>query len=81
MIQAAGIDLIWFGIFAVIIVEMSTITPPVGFNLFVLQGMSRRPLGEIIAGTAPFFGLLCLALVIITAFPEIALFPVELMRD
>jgi len=81
MIQAAGIDLIWFGIFAVIIVEMSTITPPVGFNLFVLQGMSNRPLGEIVAGTAPFFLLLCLALVIITVFPQLVLLPVELMRQ
>lgn len=80
MIQAAGIDLIWFGIFAVIIVELSAITPPVGFNLFVLQGMSDKPLGEIIAGTAPFFGLMCLALVIITLFPAIALYPVTLMN-
>lgn len=70
MIQAAGIDLIWFGIFAGVIVEMSTITPPVGFDLSVLQGMSNRPLGEIVAGTAPFFLLLGLALVIITVFPN-----------
>ena len=80
MIEAAGIDLIWFGIFCVIIVELSAITPPVGFNLFVLQGMSKKPLTEIIAGTTPFFCILCLALVLITLFPNIALFPVSLMN-
>lgn len=80
MIRAAGIDMIWFGIFMVIIVELSAITPPVGFNLFVLQGMSRKPLGEIIMGTLPFFCLMCLSLLIITIFPQIVLYPVELMR-
>jgi len=80
MIRAAGIDMIWFGIFMVIIVEMSAITPPVGFNLFVLQGMSKKPLSEIVMGTLPFFLLMLLALVIITIFPQIVLYPVEMMR-
>lgn len=80
MIQASGIDMIWFGIFMVIIVEISSITPPVGFNLFVLQGMSGKKMGDIIAGTTPFFFLMLFAILIITIFPQIVLYPVSLMR-
>ena len=55
-VQAAGIDLLWFGIFVVLVVEMAQITPPVGFNLFVLQGMTQREIGYISRVTLPFFG-------------------------
>ncbi|TVR09309.1 MAG: TRAP transporter large permease subunit [Salinarimonadaceae bacterium] len=79
LVQTAGIDLIWFGIFTVIIVEISALTPPIGFNLFVLQGMSGKPLNTIIAGTIPFFLLMCLSLVIITVFPEIVMTPLTWM--
>lgn len=70
-VQAAGIDIIWFGIFVVIVVEMAQITPPVGFNLFVLQGMTGRQLTWIARVTAPMFGLMCLAIALIYIFPGI----------
>ena len=58
-VQAAGFDLIWFGIFIVIVVEMAQITPPVGFNLFVLQGMTKKDIAYIARVTMPFFLLMC----------------------
>jgi C4-dicarboxylate transporter DctM subunit len=73
MVMAAGIDPIWFGIFLVMVVEMSQITPPVGFNLFVIQSISGRDIFEIAWYALPFFLLLVLATAIITVFPEIAL--------
>ena len=71
MIRAAGIDLIWFGIFLVIIVEVSTITPPVGFNLFVIQKLSGRDIFYISKGVLPFLVLLLLSVVIFAVFPDI----------
>ncbi len=68
-VTAAGIDLIWFGIFVVIVVEMAQITPPVGFNLFVLQGMTRREITWIARVCAPYFGLMVLALLLLWWFP------------
>jgi len=73
MVLAAGIDPIWFGIFLVLVVEMSQITPPVGFNLFVLQSITGRGIFEIARHAFPFFLLLVLATAILTLFPEIAL--------
>ena len=73
MVLAAGIDPIWFGIFLVLVVEMSQITPPVGFNLFVLQSITGRSIFEIARYAFPFFLLLVLATAILTLFPEIAL--------
>ncbi len=70
-IQAAGIDLIWFGIFTVIVVEMAQITPPVGFNLFVLQGMTGRQIPWIARVTLPLFALLVAAVALIYFFPAI----------
>ena len=72
MVQAAGIDLLWFGIYVVLVVEMSQITPPVGFNLFVLQGLTGRNILYIAKTALPFFLLLVLAVAIIIAFPSIA---------
>jgi len=72
MVQAAGIDLLWFGIYVVLVVEMSQITPPVGFNLFVLQGLTGKNLFSIARASLPFFFLLLLAVLLITVFPEIA---------
>ena len=72
MIQKAGIDPIWFGIFIVLVVEMAQITPPVGFNLFVLQGMTGRELTWIAKVTLPMFLLMCAALAIVYMFPGIA---------
>ncbi|NKX43769.1 TRAP transporter large permease [Roseicyclus persicicus] len=73
MVLAAGIDPIWFGIFLVLVVEMSQITPPVGFNLFVLQSITGRDIFTVARYAAPFFFLLVAATVILTLFPEIAL--------
>ena len=71
-VQAAGIDLIWFGIFVVVVVEMAQITPPVGFNLFVLQGMTKRDIAYIARVTLPFFFLMCAMVLLLWFFPQIA---------
>ena len=68
-VTAAGIDPLWFGIFIVIVVEMAQITPPVGFNLFVLQGMTGRDIGWVARAAFPFFLLMIAAVVLIWAFP------------
>jgi tripartite ATP-independent transporter DctM subunit len=70
-IQAIGIDLIWFGVFIILVVELAQITPPVGFNLFVLQGMTGRQITWIAWHTVPMFLLIVIALVMIYLFPEI----------
>ena len=70
-IQKAGIDPIWFGIFIVLVVEMAQITPPVGFNLFVLQGMTGRQLPWIARVTMPLFFLMVVAVFVIYFVPEI----------
>jgi TRAP-type C4-dicarboxylate transport system permease large subunit len=65
--------MIWFGVFLVIVVEMAQITPPVGFNLFVLQGMANKDIGFIAKSAFPLFLLLIFAVIIIILFPQIAL--------
>jgi len=72
MVKAAGIDTLWFGIFLVVVVEMSQITPPVGFNLFVLQGLTGQDIFRVARAALPFFFLMLLAVVLITAFPGLA---------
>ena len=79
MVQAAGIDLIWFGIFTVIVVEMAQITPPVGFNLFVLQSMAGRDILQVTKAAMPFFFLMLLSIIILIIFPEIVTAPVQYM--
>ena len=79
MIRQAGFDMIWFGIFLVIVVEMAQITPPVGFNLFVLQGMANKDIGYIARSAFPLFLLMVLAVIIVVIFPEIALWMPEQM--
>ena len=79
MIRQAGFDMIWFGIFLVIVVEMAQITPPVGFNLFVLQGMANRDMGYIAKSAFPLFLLMVLAVALVVIFPEIALWMPEQM--
>jgi tripartite ATP-independent transporter DctM subunit len=71
MVEAAGLNLIWFGIFIVLLVEIAQITPPVGFNLFVLQNMAKKEINDVAAASIPFFFMMLLAIVIITAFPAI----------
>ena len=79
MIRQAGFDMIWFGVFLVIVVEMAQITPPVGFNLFVLQGMANKDMGFIAKSAFPLFLLMILAVVVIIIFPDIALWLPEKM--
>jgi len=71
MVELAGIDLLWFGIYLVLVVEMSQITPPVGFNLFVLQALTGKNILLIARYALPFFLLLMVAVVLVTAFPGI----------
>ncbi|MDC1200334.1 TRAP transporter large permease subunit [Pelagibacteraceae bacterium] len=73
MIRQAGFDMIWFGIYLVIVVEMAQITPPVGFNLFVLQSMAHKDMAFIAKSAFPLFLLMILAVIIVIIFPEIAL--------
>jgi TRAP-type C4-dicarboxylate transport system permease large subunit len=71
LVEAAGLNLIWFGIFIVLLVEIAQITPPVGFNLFVLQNMARKDINYIAAASIPFFFAMLAAIAVITAFPQI----------
>ncbi|RED18402.1 TRAP transporter large permease [Pontivivens insulae] len=71
MVQAVGIDPLWFGIYLVIVVEMSQITPPVGFNLFVIQGLTGLDILRVARAAAPFFFLLLLGLILVIVFPQI----------
>ena len=80
-VNAAGIDPIWFGIFIVLVVEMAQITPPVGFNLFVLQGMTGRQLTWIAKVTMPMFWLMCVAVALIYVFPGIVTWLPEKMAN
>ena len=68
MIRIAGIDVIWFGIFIVIVVEMAQIAPPIGFNLFVLQGMTRHDIGYVAKTVAPMFLIMVFILIMAPKF-------------
>jgi tripartite ATP-independent transporter DctM subunit len=73
MIKQAGFDLVWFGIFVVLVVEMAEVSPPVGFNLFVLQTMSGKDSNTVARAALPFFFLLVVAVALITIFPSIVM--------
>ena len=73
MVKAVGIDPVWFGIYLVVMVELAQITPPVGFNLFILQAMTGRDLVTVARASLPFFWLLVAAVVLFAAFPQIVL--------
>lgn len=72
LVRDAGIDLIWFGIFVVIVIEMAQITPPIGFNLFVLQGMTDHEMGYITKAALPMFAIMVLMVFLLIWFPDIA---------
>ena len=72
MVRDAGIDLIWFGIFVVVVVEMAQITPPIGFNLFVLQGMTDHEMGYITKAALPMFAIMVVMVFVLIFFPDIA---------
>ena len=80
MIREAGIDLIWFGIFIVVVVEMAQITPPIGFNLFVMQGMTHHQMGYIARTAIPMFLIMVLMVFVLIFFPDLATFLPENMR-
>ncbi len=73
-VKAANIDLLWFGIFIVLVVEMAQITPPVGFNLFVLQGLTGKNMFDVAKAALPFFFLMVAAVALIWFFPELVTF-------
>lgn len=79
MVRQAGIDVIWFGIFIVVVVEMAQITPPIGFNLFVMQGITGHDMGYIARTALPMFGIMVLMVFILIAFPELATYLPENM--
>jgi tripartite ATP-independent transporter DctM subunit len=70
-VEKAGIDLVWFGIFIVLVVEMAQVTPPVGFNLFVLQGMTHKQITWIAKQALPMFYLMMVATLLIYFFPQL----------
>lgn len=80
LVTAAGFDLIWFGVYLVILVEISQITPPVGFNLFVIQGLTGKDIMTITKATIPFFLLMLFAIVLLYLFPQIALYLPQTMN-
>ena len=80
-VQKAGIDPLWFGIFIVIVVEMAQVTPPVGFNLFVMQGMTGRSIVYIARAAFPFFLLMVAMVVLLYAFPQIVTFLPQQMKS
>ena len=81
MIRQAGIDLIWFGIFIVVVVEMAQITPPIGFNLFVLQGMTGHEMSFIARAGFAMFLIMVLMVFVLIAFPELATWLPENIRQ
>lgn len=80
MIRQAGIDVIWFGIFIVVVIEMAQITPPIGFNLFVLQGMTRHEMNFIARAAVPMFLIMVVMIFVLIAFPELATWLPSRMR-
>ncbi len=81
MVTQANIDLLWFGIFLVLVVEMSQITPPVGFNLFVIQALTGRNILYVARAALPFFFMIAIAIVLITVYPSIVLYLPTLMTS
>ncbi len=81
MIREAGIDLIWFGIFIVVVIEMAQITPPIGFNLFVLQGMTHHEMNYIAKAAIPMFAIMVAMVFVLIAFPDLATWLPENVRQ
>jgi len=81
MVRQAGIDLVWFGIFVVVAVEMAQITPPIGFNLFVLQGMTNHEMGYIAKAAIPMFVIMVVMVFILILVPDLATWLPDNMRS
>ncbi len=80
LVLAAGFDKIWFGVFVVIVVELAQITPPVGFNLFVIQGLTGESIGRVARAALPFFIIMCSFAILLALFPQIATFLPDTIR-
>lgn len=80
IVVQAGFDPVWFGIFVVVMIEVGLLTPPIGLNLFVVQGLTKDPIGKIVAASFPFLLLMLLAVALMVAFPQIVLIVPELMN-
>ncbi len=81
MVRTVGFDMLWFGVYLMIVVEMAQITPPIGFNLFVLQGMTGKDMGFIARAAMPMFFVMCVFVAILVAVPELATFLPEAMSN
>jgi len=79
IVEALGVDRIWFGVILVVLTEIGMITPPMGLNLYVIQGISQKPLSEVVYGAAPFFLLMLAFLGLLTCFPSLVLWLPSLM--
>jgi len=79
LILQAGFDPIWYGVFLVLMIELAQMTPPVGFNLFILQGLTGHPISTIVKAAFPFFLLMCFVVLLVSLFPSIVLFLPQLM--
>lgn len=79
LVVQAGYDPVWFGIYLIVMIEMSALTPPVGLNLYILQGLTGEDLGRTVRAALPFFLLLCLGTAILAVFPQIALWLPDLL--
>ena len=73
VILALGFDSVWFGVVLTMLIEEAQITPPVGFNLFVLHGITKRPISEIVKGSIPYFFMLLVGVGLLYAFPQLVL--------
>ena len=81
MVREAGIDLIWFGVFMVMVGEMALITPPIGFNLFMIQGITGKDIGFVAKAALPMFLLMFFCLILLIVFPQMALWLPEYMTS
>ncbi|MEM9277349.1 MAG: TRAP transporter large permease subunit [Pseudomonadota bacterium] len=81
MIREAGIDVIWFGIFVTVVIEMAQITPPIGFNLFVMQGLTNHQMNYIAKAALPMFAIMVLMVFVLIAFPELATWLPDTIRQ
>ena len=80
MVRASGFDMLWFGVYLMIVVEMAQITPPIGFNLFVLQGMTGHDIGFIARASIPSFMVMCLFVILLVSFPDLALWLPHILK-
>jgi TRAP-type C4-dicarboxylate transport system permease large subunit len=80
VITHLGFDPVWFGVLLVVLVEVSFISPPIGINLFVVQGITKVPLHDVVLGIVPFVASFVIGLVILVAFPQISLFLPKMMH-